>query len=881
MMEVELKKEESRLSELWAKIKPKLPFASMVIIGTFSVYFSLFGFFNYLFLTIGQFTYFIPTFVLFGDPTEPNIFLFFGITAFLIIGWLFSTKFKKFQSAKWRVFWFFNMLAGILFHYLWISSAAVYNYLLPLLANQISLLDYNNNIWVAVVVGDTSNLFIVIYFIPTLIIGVIMSWITGQYRMYAEQINEEFLEFEFKNAYLQKWFATEKTEHWPDVVLGPESESKELVVQPGKDRTLNNIIVGSIGTGKTSALVLPIVNQDLHWMTKFINDYPKIFKREDYDTEKVKGMYLNGISIIEPSNDLCQKAYQLVKAHGIPDEAVFYIDPTNKNTPSINPMQGPVEKVAESFAVVMEDLAEGGQSNFFFQQSERNHLKHYIYLLKLHEPGKEVTFDMLLRMYNNPNYAHEMHVKLKKTYPTNLDQLTDRDEINHWAIVRQVDEWFDMNLRPRTDGRNGTPKLITEGEYRGEVEYYDAKAEYVQGLRNVLNDIGANPLIRRVLFGKTNFDFDRHMEMGGVLLVNTAKGELGQLSNVLGKLIILSLQNAVFRRKPNVSTFHHIIVDEFPDYIYRSFKEFPAQSRKYKTIVTVVAQTISQLADKYGETYMQTLLGTLRHKMVYGDIPYYDAQLFSKIFGEEDRYDESISEQNVSALQENPMLRTGSSFSKKTEPILSPSEIIYQKPFQCAVKTVENNKPMPVRQIDANFVNEDEFEKAVVIVEPEAAEIWLEERRKLKAPVSYFVEEPVEEEPDMSKEIKYIELDVNKEENKHSVESAKNYSKKTLEELTATNSTVDETPDKKTSDRAEETEQSNNGSVNKMSVVERSDNAVDLEDLFGPKKSNLGEEQEEFMAELSKELEKVPENKKDDKSNNEKMDSLSELFDLD
>lgn len=887
MMGADVEKEESRLAGIWTEIKPKLPLAFMAIVGSISLYFSLYGFFNYLFLTIGQFTYYIPTFILFGDPTEPNTLVFFGITVFLIIGWLFSTKFERFQSKRWRVVWFFNMIAGILFHYLWLSSAAVYNYLLPLLSRQISLLDYNNNIWVALIIGDTTNLFIAIYFIPTVVVGVIMSWVTGQYRMYAEKINEEFFEFEFKNAMLQKWFATEKTEHWPDVVLGPETESRELVVQPGRDRTLNNIIVGSIGTGKTSALVLPIVNQDLHWMTKFINDYPKIFKREDYDTEQVKGMYLNGISIIEPSNDLCQKAYKLVKAHGIPDEAVFYIDPTNKDTPSINPMQGPVEKVAESFATVMEDLAEGGQSNFFFQQSERNHLKHYIYLLKLHEPGKEVTFDMLLRMYNNPNYAHEMHMKLKKTYPPNLDQLTDRDEINHWAIVRQIDEWFDMNLRPRTEGRNGAPVLIKDGEYRGQVEYYDAKAEYVQGLRNVLNDIGANPLIRRVLFGKTNFDFDRHMEMGGVLLVNTAKGELGQLSNVLGKLVILSLQNAVFRRKPNVSTFHHIIIDEFPDYIYRSFKEFPAQSRKYKTIVTVVAQTISQLADKYGETYMQTLLGTLRHKMVYGDIPYYDAQLFSKIFGEEDRYEETITEQAVSALQENPMLRTGSSFSKKTEPILSPSDIIYQKPFQCAVKIVEHNTPMPVRQIDANFVNEEEFEKAVVQVEPKAADFWLEQRRKLKTPFSYFVEEPVEPDPDISNEIKYTELNGINGEVGATVEAV---GENNLEEGTTTSEIDHPTVDGPVlieSGAVGSQESTITDDMNVVGDVEGSEVAVDLGDLFGPEETKLGEEHQEFMEELSKELAEVPDGKKENKPSkqnkniDEKLESLSDLFDLD
>lgn len=382
--------------------------------------------------------------------------------------------------------------------------------------------------------------------------------------------------------------------------------------------------------------------------------------------------------------------------------------------------------------MVVEGLAEdsGGGSDFF-KQSERNHLKHYIYLLKLHDPEQEVTFDMLLKMYDNSNLVRNMHVKLKKRIPKQIDEIQDRDERNHWAIVKQIDEWFDNNLLPRTErgGSGSIPKLIAEGEYRGQQEFYDAKAEYVQGLRNILNDIGANPLIRRVLFGKSDFDFDRHLSSGGVLLVNTAKGEMAGLSNILGKLVLLSLQNAVFRRKPNTSTFHHIICDEFPDYIYAPFREFPAQSRKYKTVITVVAQTIAQLADKYGETYMHTLLGTLRHKMVYGDIPDFDAQLFSKIFGEEEKFEEGIQEQAVSPLQEKPMLRMGNTYSKKKEAILSPDGIIFQKPFQCAVKIVSENKPMKVVQIDANFVPKDEFQDAVVSVNEEAALVWLENRK--------------------------------------------------------------------------------------------------------------------------------------------------------
>ncbi|WP_432806056.1 type IV secretory system conjugative DNA transfer family protein [Mycobacterium sp. Z3061] len=622
--------------------------------------------------------------------------------------------------------------------------------------------------WQAIAFGDIEMLLKIMMFIPLVITSFILLWLNGQYQQYAPDINLAFAEFEIKNLFLQKWFKLEASEHWPDIVLGPESESRELLIQPGRDRTLNNIIIGSIGTGKTSALILPILNQDLHWMTRFINDYPSIYKRKDFHTEEIKGMYLNGISVIEPSNDLCEKAYRLVKAHGIPDEAVFYIDPTNPDTPSINPMQGPVEKVAEAFAMVMEGLAEGKTNNFFFQQSERNHLKHYIYLLKLHDPEQEVTFDMLLKMYDNPQLVRRMHIMLKETIPEGYESLENRDERNHWAIVKQIDEWFDMNLVPKTVRGSDAPKKVLSGEYRGEDEYYDAKTEYVQNLRNVLNDIGANPLIRRVLFGKTNFDFDRHLEMGGVLLVNTAKGELGGLSNVLGKLVLLSLQNAVFRRKPNVSTFHHIVVDEFPDYVYRPFKEFPAQSRKYKTIITVVAQTVTQLADKYGETYMQTLLGSLRHKMVYGDIPSYDAELFSKVFGEQDEYVEGINEQSVSPLQENPVLRQGISYQKKRNPILSPSDIIYQKPFQCAVKIVINNRPIPVKQIDANFVPKEEFENATISVNMDSAQVWLTNRNNVH-PESFMVQEGIEQEEEETS-VEQIEETVSKIEQPFEIE---------------------------------------------------------------------------------------------------------------
>jgi hypothetical protein len=351
-------------------------------------------------------------------------------------------------------------------------------------------------------------------------------------------------------------------------------------------------------------------------------------------------------------------------------------------------------------------------------------------LLKLHDPSEQdVTFDLLLDMYNNPQVVRKMHVKLKTTIPSDIDSIEERDERIYWKIVQGVDEWFDLNLVPKQT-RHGN-MMVAERDHNGEPLYFDAKAEHVQGLRNILNDIGANPIIRRVLFGKSDFDFDVHMARGGILLVNTAKGELVNLARVLGKIVLMNLQNASFRRPPMVSSFHHILVDEAPDYLYNAFREFPAQSRKYKVIITTLKQTIAQLADQFGEHYMTTLIGTMRNRMVYGDVPAFDAKYFSEMFGEKFKYQEGQTETSVSPMQENPVSRSGSSYQKVKEQAMTGGDIMFQDAFQCAVKIVSNNQPMPVVQIKANFVPKEEFQSAAVLVADESRGVWLEQRRLL------------------------------------------------------------------------------------------------------------------------------------------------------
>ncbi|MEH7542071.1 DNA translocase FtsK, partial [Bacillus thuringiensis] len=549
---------------------------------------------------------------------------------------------------------------------------------------------------------------------------------------YREEILKWVQKYEYKNHKLQKWFNSQEEQIYPDVDIGPHIKHKEMIRIKGKDRTLNGIIIGPIGSGKTSSLIIPMINQDLHWMVRFINKFENTYKKNNYDTEEVKGTFLNGITVIEPSNDLCQKVFKLVQAHKIPESSIYYIDPTNPDTKNINILRGPVDKVAEVFAMVIQGLSES--NNAFFEQAQRNHLKQHIYLLKLHNPQKDVTFDDLIDMYDDVEHVHRMHkllkVQVEKLYDFVQSGVASRDQKNEYKIIKGIDEWFDNTIREKT-GFQGEPAVYKSGKYRGKPMHYDREEEYVKGLRNILKDLASNVLIRRVLFGKSDFDFDVHLEQGGILLVNTAKGELADLSNVLGKFVLLSMQNAVFRREPNISPYHHIIVDEFPDYVVRPFKEFPAQSRKYKVILTIASQTLSQLALDFTEQYMFTLLGSFRNKMIFGDVTPYDAKIFSDMFGETEEFKESESEQGISPMQENPVSRLGSTYQKLKEVVMSPGDIMAQGAFICAARIVQDNHVQPVQQITSNFVPKEEFTQAIIQVEIKSGQYWETERLRL------------------------------------------------------------------------------------------------------------------------------------------------------
>lgn len=496
-----------------------------------------------------------------------------------------------------------------------------------------------------------------------------------------------------------------KPSYVPDIRLGISLETDDYVYQDQNSRRQNSVWFGPIGAGKTSTIFIPQIAQDIQSYIQYIRDYKKI--SNDPTWMKSRGIafkYLNGFNVIDPTNDLCKDVYELCMKMGVPKDRVIWIDPENKRTPGLNLLRGPVEKAAENVTNIISGLK--GGNNDFFRQSERTHLKNYIYLLKLSAvmDNSIASFAELIRMYNDIELTFEKMTMLDKYVDLLNEKLVEAkknqqdgsedDEIDFkelqdkQSVAYQTSQWFHENVQTMTVGKN--VRTYESGKYQGQPMHFDAQTEFVKGLRNTLDDMSKNIPLRRVLFrdGDDDLNLDDFLHNGGIMLCSTAKSAVGdQLAEILGQMYMLSLQGATFRRKPNTEPMHPIYGDEFPDYISESFQAFTAQARKYNVPLIIVAQSPSQLAYKFGQQFFNTLMTVMLTRGTFGDMGADDANILSPLFGEKEVVIESVNNQSIDIAADQDSNRRMISTRRETVPNISPSGIMGLERFTVAVRT--------------------------------------------------------------------------------------------------------------------------------------------------------------------------------------------------
>src|SRR6266436_861885 len=158
----------------------------------------------------------------------------------------------------------------------------------------------------------------------------------------------------------------------------------------------------------------------------------------------------------------------------------------------------------------------------------------------------------------------------------------------------------DRNYRKDIAGRlkNETVRNFLQKEF--ERFTFGYRADGIAPIQNKIGAFLADPLLNRIL---TAPDKDLHirriMDEGKVLLVNLAKGRLGEdSSNLLGGLLVTTIGLAAFSRADTLAESRRdffVYVDEFQSFTTLALVNMFSELRKYRVGFTVAHQYLHQL----------------------------------------------------------------------------------------------------------------------------------------------------------------------------------------------------------------------------------------------------------------------------------------------
>jgi len=602
------------------------------------------------------------------------------------------------------------------------------------------------------------SLEIIGYMLMVLPIIVLFNYTTFLYGQYSEdeRIKEWFRTYKFQRGWLGR-FGEEGVNQQPDIQLARNAETNAPVVLQGESRQLGTLLIGPPGSGKTSIKIKTAYKTDLGHLQRTINAFPKYVKKYGYGTEKFQAAmskHLIGTVIIEPAKDLCDDAYELAIDHGIPEEFIVYLDPSNPNTPGFNAMVGPVSQTVETITYVLEAVAE--TKDEFFKQAARAVLKHYVYLLKLTR-GDNCTLLDLDDLYQDPRKVMDLVEELETTIPPQ-DEIAkmNQDDRIHWIIVEKIVRWFkNEGIRVVRDRDGVVEKYPIGHEHEGKAKVEDMQFEFTRQTRNLLSDITKNPYLARILYAENAVDLDRLFSKGGILLVNTEDGLLQKLSGVFGKLTLLCVQNAVFRRSGNEKTrpLVSFYADEFYDYMNEAFLSLTSKGRKYRFAPLVACQSLSQFGVRFGKDFTESMLGTIRNTIVYGGTSVYDTELLAKYMGKEEVEELQVRESFTPTNMQSPNYTVSHTVSRSEKDIASSDSIMFQEFRYSYIRLVDDKSPKRAIRAVGDFVDTSSADQWRKALNPEAINLFMEYWRKDEHLESNVLESDSEDIPNIQSQL--------------------------------------------------------------------------------------------------------------------------------
>ena len=451
-----------------------------------------------------------------------------------------------------------------------------------------------------------------------------------------------------------------KTARAGDVVLCKVKETGQPEVWPYKDRFLHMLILGPTGSGKTSQVILPLINQDMQNLEA-------------------------GVTVLEPKGDLAIKAAMMAKHYGRP---YMYFDPSLANCPFFNPMSGKESDVVENMATTFRML--NPDSPQFFLDLNEQLMRNAVKVLKRMDAaigvdGKHANLITLGQLLQNSGGQGRKIVQDFTKIPTpTADIAKENQDIASWFLNDYLSE-------------------------RSKVY------ENCSGVRSQVAKLNSNEFLRKVLnpdvdAGERNdLDFDKHLAEGGVICISTAQGTLRELSRFLGYFITLQLQSAVFRRPGNENTrrAHFLYIDEFQTYSNPGFSDMLTQGRSYRVASHLATQARAQIgmgAGRDGKNFVELVSTNARNIVLYPGCSYEDAKFYSDQFGE---YMKAEVQKRYSHKKFNLNPFEGTEMTGTTEKLaanFTPTDLIYRPFGEIVYCLIKNNSIQPAHVGEISYI---------------------------------------------------------------------------------------------------------------------------------------------------------------------------------
>ena len=439
-----------------------------------------------------------------------------------------------------------------------------------------------------------------------------------------------------------------------EIFIGTDKDHGNSVKIPESKRFESTLVVGVSGSGKTSLIFEPWVAQDIDkkyffkecaktmgyaclktglatlsapYDNDYINTnfslnmikpvesrmgiYKKYLKNLIYATSGSNIIYRDlGITYMAPDYETISKIKNVADNFGIP---VNLIDPDSQSSPGLNPFafEDPTQ-TAIAISTVLKGLYSDknpGMEMAYRENQTSQIIENLTILLRLIYPkmneGKLPNIEDLFKLLSNFDLVEKM-CKILENDPELAEEYN-----------MQI-SYFKKNFYSDSPNREEMQKIVSIP-----IAQIDSLLRY-PGVKNIL--------CNRV----NNINYDDILANGGVTLVCTRRGDLGESAHkAFGLFFLLLMQYSVLRRPGSESTRipHFLYIDEFPDFICSATEPIFTIYRKYRIGTVVSAQSLDQLK-KQGEKLANIIISNCSNKIVFGDNSPQDNEWWSKELGE-------------------------------------------------------------------------------------------------------------------------------------------------------------------------------------------------------------------------------------------------------